>query len=111
VHFSNISASIRCGRPTDKLSHYSFAKNSLIILLNVCAYSPSLVLCLGEEVFCVQQRKVVSVIQASQLMLYREIIAVFSQIHTKHINTLCAQNVELLNVKLVVHTVTTVRYI
>jgi hypothetical protein len=32
-------------------------------------------------------------------MLYREIIAVRSQIHTKHINTLCGQNVELLNVK------------
>ena len=32
-------------------------------------------------------------------MLYREIIAVYSQIHTKHINTLCGQNVELLNVK------------
>jgi len=26
-------------------------------------------------------------------MLYREIIAVYSQIHTKHINTLCGQNV------------------
>jgi hypothetical protein len=36
-------------------------------------------------------------------MLYREIIAVYSQIHTKHINTLCGQNVELLNVKLAVH--------
>jgi len=44
-------------------------------------------------------------------MLYREIIAVCSQIHTKHINTLCGQNVELLNVRLVVHIVTTVRYI
>ena len=33
-------------------------------------------------------------------MLYREIIAVCSEIHTKHINTLCEQNVELLNVKL-----------
>ena len=33
-------------------------------------------------------------------MLYREIIAVCSQIHTKHINTVCGQNVELLNVKL-----------
>jgi len=32
-------------------------------------------------------------------MLYREIIAVCSQIHTKHINALCGQNVELLNVK------------
>ena len=27
--------------------------------------------------------------------------------HTKHINTVCGQNVELLNVKLVVHIVTT----
>ena len=40
-------------------------------------------------------------------MLYREIIAVCSQIHKKHINTFCGQNVELLNVKLVVHIVTT----
>jgi len=40
-------------------------------------------------------------------MLYREIIAVCSQIHTKHINTLCGQNVELLNVKLVVYKVST----
>ena len=31
-------------------------------------------------------------------MLYREIIAVCSQIHTKHINTLCGQNVEFANV-------------
>ena len=44
-------------------------------------------------------------------MLCREIIAVCSQIHTKHINTLCGQNAELLNVNLAVHTVTTVRYI
>jgi hypothetical protein len=29
----------------------------------------------------------------------RSIIAVCSQIHTKHINTLCGQNVELLSVK------------
>ena len=32
-------------------------------------------------------------------MLYREIIAVCSQIHTKHINTLCGQNAEMLSVK------------
>jgi len=51
-----------------------------------------------------------SVINTSQLMLYREIIAVCSQIHTKHINPLCGQNVELLNVKLVVHIVTTGLY-
>jgi hypothetical protein len=40
-------------------------------------------------------------------MLYREIMAVCSEIHTKHIKTLCGQNVELLNVKLVVIIVTT----
>jgi hypothetical protein len=28
-------------------------------------------------------------------MLYREMIAVCSEIHTKHINTLCGQNVYL----------------
>jgi hypothetical protein len=38
-------------------------------------------------------------------MLYMEIIAVCSEIHAKHINTLCGQNVELLNVKLAVHEV------
>jgi hypothetical protein len=38
-------------------------------------------------------------------MLYSEIIAVCPQIHTKYINTLCGQNVEFLNVKLVVHKV------
>ena len=32
-------------------------------------------------------------------MLYREIIAVCFEIHTKHINKLCGQNVEFLNVK------------
>jgi hypothetical protein len=40
-------------------------------------------------------------------MLYREIIAVCSEIHRKHVNTLCGRNVELLNVKVVVHKVTT----
>jgi hypothetical protein len=32
-------------------------------------------------------------------MLYSEIMAFCSEIHTKHINTLCGQNVEFLNVK------------
>jgi len=40
-------------------------------------------------------------------MFYREIMAVCSDIHTKHINTVCGQNVELLNVKLAVLVVTT----
>ena len=51
--------------------------------------------------------RVISVIKTSQLMLYREIIALCSETHTKHINPLCGQKVELLNVKLVVHIVTT----
>ena len=32
-------------------------------------------------------------------MLYSEIIVVCSQIHTKHINTLCGQNVEFFSVE------------
>ena len=32
-------------------------------------------------------------------MLYTEIIAVCSEIHAKHINTLCGQNVEFVYVK------------
>ena len=40
-------------------------------------------------------------------MMSREIIAVCSQIHTKHTNTVCGQNVEFVNVKLVVHIATT----
>jgi hypothetical protein len=40
-------------------------------------------------------------------MLYSEIIAVCSQIHTKHINTLCGQNLGFVNVKLVVQIDTT----
>jgi len=40
-------------------------------------------------------------------MLYREIIAVCSHIHTKQVHTLCGQNVELLYVKLVEYIVTT----
>jgi len=40
-------------------------------------------------------------------MLCRDIITVCSEIHTKHINRLCGQNVEFLNVKLMVHIVTT----
>jgi hypothetical protein len=44
-------------------------------------------------------------------MLYREIIAVCSEIQTKYINTLCGQNLDLLSGKLAVHIVTTVRYI
>jgi hypothetical protein len=40
-------------------------------------------------------------------MLYSEIIAFCSEIHTKHINTLCGQNVGFLLFNLVVYIVTT----
>ena len=40
-------------------------------------------------------------------MLYRDIIAVCSEIRTKHIDTVCGQDVELLNVKLAVYIVNT----
>ena len=77
----------------------------------------------GEELYRVvrgtdrrtDRRKLIAAIRilanapkTSQLMLYREIIAVCSQIHTKHINTVCGQNVELLDVKLAVNRLFTV---
>ena len=40
-------------------------------------------------------------------MLYREIIAVCSENRAKHIKTQCGGDVELLNIKLVVHKVIT----
>ena len=40
-------------------------------------------------------------------MLYGEIIAVCSQIHTKHINTLCGQNVDFVVLNLMIHKATT----
>jgi len=50
-----------------------------------------------------------SVIKTDQLSLYRETITVCSESHTKHINSLGGQNVEVVNVKLVVQIVTTGR--
>jgi hypothetical protein len=46
-----------------------------------------------------QQIHLVGLIKTNQFMLCREIITVCSDIHTKHINTLCGQNVELFDVK------------
>jgi hypothetical protein len=40
-------------------------------------------------------------------MLYREIIAVCSQIHTKHVYKLCGRKWNFLMLKLLVHIVTT----
>jgi hypothetical protein len=41
-------------------------------------------------------------------MLYSEILADCSQIHTKHITAMCGQNVDMLIVMLVVHKVTAI---
>jgi len=47
-----------------------------------------------------QKTLFVSVIKKKiHLVLYRKIIADCSEMHTKHINTLCGQNAEFLNVK------------
>jgi len=54
-----------------------------------------------------RRKNSVSVIKTNQLMIYKEIIAVFCEIQAKHINTLSGQNVKLLNVKLAVSIVTT----
>ena len=54
-----------------------------------------------------RRKKLSFFIKNGQLLLYREITAVCSDMHTKHINTTCRQNVQLLNVKLVVNIVTT----
>jgi len=52
-----------------------------------------------DSVSPIQQIQLVGLIKTDQFMLYREIITVGSDIHTKHINTLCGQNVELFDVK------------
>jgi hypothetical protein len=51
--------------------------------------------------------QLISITKISWLMLFKEIIALCSENYTKHINTLCGQNEELLIVKQVVHIVTT----
>ena len=43
-------------------------------------------------------------------MLYSKIIAVCSEIHIKHTNTLCGQNVNILSLSLVVYKFTTRPY-
>jgi hypothetical protein len=39
-------------------------------------------------------------------MLYREIVILCSEIHTKHINTLCGQNVQFCSLNLIVQKIT-----
>jgi hypothetical protein len=46
-----------------------------------------------------------SATRTCQLMLHKEIIAVCSEIRTKHINTLCGQNLQFSNVTFVAYKV------
>jgi hypothetical protein len=49
--------------------------------------------------FVTRSKHFITVIKTNQLTLHRAKVAVRSESHTKHINTLCGQNVLLLNVK------------
>ena len=44
-------------------------------------------------------RQVGQLPRISQFMMYSEIIAVCSEMHTEHVNTLCGPNVEFRNVE------------
>ena len=57
-------------------------------------------LCLSDlkTQFVPRSKHSASVTKTDKLMLYREIIAVCSEMHTKHINALCAEH-RILNVK------------
>jgi hypothetical protein len=58
--------------------------------------------------FVPHRKHYVSATKPNRLMLFREIIAVYCENHTEHINTLCGQNAVILMLKQVVHMVTTV---
>jgi hypothetical protein len=83
-----------------------FSKNTQIPFLNENPSSGSRVVPPGQTdgqanmtKLIVAFRNFVNAPKISQFNLCREIIAVYSEIHTKHLNVLCGQNVELLNVK------------
>jgi hypothetical protein len=47
-----------------------------------------------------QETHYVSATDIKRLMLFREIIAVYCENHTEHINTLCGQNAETLYIRI-----------
>jgi len=67
------------------------------VFVCVCVVCGCVCVCVCVCVWVVLQTD--CILLHSQLMLCSEIVAVCSQIHTKHTNTLCGQNVELLTVK------------
>jgi hypothetical protein len=76
-------------------------------LRNVCKLLPDYMASHSKRYytpFCV------SITKPNWLMLFKEIIAVYSENHTKHTNTLCGKIVRFFNVKQVVNIVTTEIY-
>jgi hypothetical protein len=49
--------------------------------------------------FLAHMKRYISPIQTNCLILFKKIIAVFCENHMKHINTLCDQNAEFMNIK------------
>jgi hypothetical protein len=47
-----------------------------------------------------QETHYVSATETNRLILFREVIAVYCENHMEHINTLCAQNVETLYIRI-----------
>jgi hypothetical protein len=60
---------------------------------------PKIVLIFKNSVRTAKKTQLFTITKINWLTLFKEIIAVYSENNTKHINTLCGQNAELLIVK------------
>jgi hypothetical protein len=75
---------------------------------NLNPLKPKLVHALSKRSVCTKKKTPhFTITKINWLTLFWEIIAVYSENHTKYIYTLCGQNAELLIVKAVVHIGTT----
>jgi hypothetical protein len=88
--------------PQDVIKYYTPHLNFWVCFIFVQLYLLKTKISLNYIVRFSSYRAVNTIVgykKTSRLMLCSEIIAVCSEIHIKHVNTLCRQNVELLNVK------------
>jgi len=100
---SALCAMLTAPGPVNSSGHYVYRRFNIQqfhVLPTQCVY-----------VFCVNLRTaIISLYNINWLVCITETecvyCAVCSEIHTEYINTLCGQNLELMNVKLVVHIVT-----
>jgi hypothetical protein len=75
-------------------SHYTdWATRPTLSSVKVHPISTKMYVLVKDPVRTAQKTLSASVIKTSQLMLYREIIAVCSEIHTEHINALWAEHI------------------